>query len=89
MPRVCLLSAAWGPSASHCVYWCLGSALPNSLGTKECTCLLSKTEYLFFPKTWWGEAGNQSGAAVSGCGDVKEVSQIPYPLMLHRTPKLL
>lgn len=42
----------------------------------------------FFPKIWWGEAGNQSGAAVSGRGDVKEVSQIPYPLMLHRTPKL-
>lgn len=37
-----------GPSTSHCVYWCPGSVLPNSLGTKVCTCLLSKTEYLFF-----------------------------------------
>lgn len=66
VPCVYLLSAAWGPSTNHGVYWCPGSALPNSLGIKECTCLLSKTEYLFFLRLGrWRQGGTATQLSVA------------------------
>lgn len=82
VPRVCLLSAAWVPSISHCVYRCPVSALPNSLGPK--VHLLPQSDRTPLYSKTCGRQGTRA-AQLSAAVELKEVPQIPHLLVLHRT----